>query len=202
MSKSPHKQVSEFELEGRFLGFISKKGDEPQALWLATAEGEYPIQLSKKSRASLSQILMPGDWIQVSGKKKLNSKNGTCKLKAAQVTVAAPKCSEPFPQPKAKLNKAKAKILICQKSACMKRGAKAVQQALEITLRERGLEEQVSIKGTGCMNCCKKGPNIVFVPDKSRYQQVSPKEVPALVEEHLPAPVSLQPNGYHPLPLS
>ena len=61
--------------------------------------------------------------------------------------------------------------MVCQKSDCMKRGGKAVCQALEAALSDRGLEDQVTIKGTGCMKNCKAGPNLVM-PDKTRYSRI------------------------------
>ena len=55
-----------------------------------------------------------------------------------------------------------------------------MQAALEI----RGLSEQVSIKGTGCLKDCKAGPNIVMMPDKKRYTRVEATQIPALIDKH------------------
>lgn len=75
-------------------------------------------------------------------------------------------------------------ILVCQKSDCCKLGAREVSRALEEGLRDRGLEGQVAIKGTGCMKQCKAGPNIVM-PDKTSYRRVDPREIPDLIDKHL-----------------
>jgi NADH:ubiquinone oxidoreductase subunit E len=74
-------------------------------------------------------------------------------------------------------------ILVCQKSDCMKRGGKALCQALESELRNSGLEDSVTIKGTGCMKNCKSGPNLVM-PDKTRYSKIQAEQVPALIDKH------------------
>jgi (2Fe-2S) ferredoxin len=37
------------------------------------------------------------------------------------------------------------------------------------------------------MKQCKTGPCVVFMPDKSRYTGVAPKEVSTLVEKHFAA---------------
>ncbi len=193
MSASKSKQVSWFSLEGQFLRFAGDAGYPlacPKALWLETSEGIYLIKLPKDSRISLGERLRSRDRLQVSGTKKLDLKKGTYELKAEQVTVltsqdaavtatAAAPASEPA--------RSKAKILICQKSSCLKRGAVAVQQAIETTLRDRDLQDQVFIKGTGCMDCCKQGPTVVFMPAKQRYSQVTPTEIPALIEQHWPS---------------
>ena len=80
--------------------------------------------------------------------------------------------------------KSKACVMVCQKSSCRKRGGSKVSQSVADYLQERGWENQVAIKGTGCMKQCKKGPCVVFMPDKCRHTNVDPKQVPALMEKH------------------
>ena len=80
--------------------------------------------------------------------------------------------------------KTKTKILVCQKSDCQKRGGAAVCKALENALNARGLEDKVTIQGTGCLKQCKAGPNIVLMPDKTRYSRIKPAEIPAIVDKH------------------
>ncbi len=187
MSKVEHNQVSKLGLEGRFLQFTGNSEGKPKRLLLATAEGEYSVKLAKKLRGSLRQTLVAGDWVQVSGNKKLDQKTGKLKLKALQVQPVSPKYAETFPQPEAQsIQKSaeKGKVMFCQKSPCLKRGAKLVCQALEAALGDRGLEDQVSLKPTGCMNRCKAGPNIVVMPGKNRYSGIHPEEIPALVEQY------------------
>lgn len=191
MSKQD-KQGSLFHLEGRFLGFGIKDGYKIKYLHIATAEGESTVKLSKESRVSIGGVITPGDWLQVWGEKTVKSA-GEVKLKATRISVASPgQISQP-PQPSPAIAKkpaqAKSSILVCQKSDCMKRGGKGVCKALEAALSDRGLTDQVSIRGTGCMKHCKAGPNIVFMPDKTRYSRISAEDIPALVDQHFPAPV-------------
>ncbi len=195
-SKHKHNQAS-FRLEGRFLSFLVKDGYKVEQLCLATPEGEHWIKLSKESRASLSRVLAPGEWIQISGQKKFDSKTGELKLKADQIVHTLPNPAKASQQLKTK-PPAKANILVCQKSDCCKRGSQKVCQALEATLRDRGLEDQVSIKRTGCMDKCKVGPNIVFTPDKTRYSRVHPEEIAALVEKYFPSEANLQEDDAKP----
>ncbi len=188
MSKFKSKQVSEFSLEGRFLGFVFEDGYKLKGLRLASSEGECWIKLCKELRADFELRLIPGDWVQVVGEKKLNLKTGLFKLKAEQVIPAATGGHpEVVPPVKAKPASAKASVLVCQKSSCMKRGGKAVCQALEAALSERGLEDQVTIKGTGCLKQCKAGPNLVVMPDKSRYSRIQAAQIPSLLDKHFPA---------------
>ncbi|MDZ8226462.1 (2Fe-2S) ferredoxin domain-containing protein [Nostoc sp. ChiVER01] len=193
MGASHSIEVSEFCLEGRFIDFVIKDGYKLKGLILGTHEGESYIKLAKNLRATFDLRLPPGTWLQVVGYKKHDLKNGTVTLKAERVMAApsqmviqtATAVQEPpsIDNAKVKPAKTKATILVCQKSDCMKRGGKAVCQALEAALSDRGLEDQVTIKGTGCMKNCKAGPNLVM-PDKTRHSRIQATQVPALMDKH------------------
>ena len=177
-------QTSTWQLEGRFLGFVLEDC-RPKRLRLMTTDREYCIKLAKQLRASVGATLIPGTWIQVWGEKKINYKTDIPKLKAYRISTTSPGQAEPT-LPAKPSHPANATILVCQKSDCMKRGGKAVCQALEATLRDRDLTDQVTIRGTGCMKQCKAGPNIVFMPEKARHSRVSARDVVALVDEQFP----------------
>jgi (2Fe-2S) ferredoxin len=173
-------QVLACHLEGRFLGFVLEHG-KPKRLQLMAADGEYSVKLAKDLRASVSQELIPGDWIQVWGEHK--QKSGRPKFKAYKVNKTAPgqvELIQPATPPKTASN---ATILICQKSDCVKRGSKGVCRALEAALSDRDLTEQVTIRSTGCMKHCKAGPNLVFMPEKTRYSNVSARDATVLIDE-------------------
>ncbi|MFB8789278.1 MAG: (2Fe-2S) ferredoxin domain-containing protein [Potamolinea sp.] len=189
-------KVSTFHLEGKFVGFVDYFEENPKRLKLATAEGERWIKLSKELRSSLKEILKPGDWLEISGEYKYKYKTGELKLKAYQVNLKASISQPTDLQPPQKTPKTKACVMICQKSSCRKRGADQVCQAVAASLRDHGLEDQVAIKSTGCMNQCKTGPCVVLMPDKSRYTQVSPQEIPTLIEKHFAA--KLKPEASEP----
>ncbi len=175
---------------------------------------EYLVKLSKELRSFLLPVLTPGLKVQVAGEKELNLKNGKIKLKARSLKLAqgnddrthehldstnvpvavwtsddratgktqvtSPTAAQTVKAPA----KTQTKILVCQKSDCQKRGAGGVCKALENALNARGLEDQVTVQGTGCLKQCKAGPNIVLMPDKTRYSRIAPKEVPAIIDKH------------------
>lgn len=179
------KQVSTFQFEGRFLGFELADGYKRKYLRLATAEGECSVKLCKQLRRSFELRLIPGDWVEVSGEQQFEPKKGKLKLKAERVVPATPsqdKTKVPATTPPAK-SKKQASILVCQKSSCMKRGGKAVCQALAETLEQHGLADEVAIKGTGCLKQCKAGPNLVM-PDKTRYSRIQAEQIPAVIAQH------------------
>ncbi|MBW4617140.1 MAG: (2Fe-2S) ferredoxin domain-containing protein [Desmonostoc vinosum HA7617-LM4] len=193
MGEFHNTEISEFCLEGRFLDFVIKDGYKLKGLLLATAEGECYVKLAKHLRVAFDLRLPPGTWLQVAGTKKYDLKDDKITLKAERVMAArgtweGEKISPPQEPPlvnqsKPKPTKTKSTILVCQKSDCMKRGGKAVCQALEAALSDRGLEDQVNIKGTGCMKNCKAGPNLVM-PDKTRYSRIQARQVPTIMDKH------------------
>ncbi|QLE43984.1 (2Fe-2S) ferredoxin domain-containing protein [Nostoc sp. C052] len=187
-------QRSEFCLEGRFINFVIKDGYKLKGLLLSTHEGECYVKLAKHLRAAFDLRLPAGTWLQVVGYKEYDIKKDKVTLKAERVmaansgiatvqTIAAPQESPSIDHVKAKPAKTKATILVCQKSDCMKRGGNGVCQALEAALSDRGLEDQVTIKGTGCMKNCKAGPNLVM-PDKTRHSRIQASQIPALMNQH------------------
>jgi (2Fe-2S) ferredoxin len=203
MSIFTNVEVLEFCLEGRFLDFVIKDGYKLKGLLLATSEGECYVKLAKHLRVAFDLRLPRGTWLQVVGTKKYDAKKEEITLKAERVMAgryqieiiapnstnmgrwgdgemggvsSSPETSKPKPEKKQT-------ILMCQKSDCMKRGGKALCQVLESELSDRGLQDTVNIKGTGCMKNCKGGPNLVM-PDKTRYTKVQPSQVAILVDKH------------------
>ncbi len=196
---------------GRLLGFIFKKDGQIKQLRLATAQGELTLKVAKFLRPTLTQILQPGDWIQVQGEAKGHAIAAkpedvadsslthvgaapTTRLKVTQiqrmntadlqglVPAATGEMVPILPTPPMAKS---ATILMCQKSSCMKRGGKAVCHALSEALAHRPDGDRITIQGTGCMKHCQAGP-IVVMPDKTRHTKVKAKAVAAIVAAHCP----------------
>lgn len=207
--------MAPFQVEGRFLGYIYKDGDKIKKLRLETAIGEYWFKLAKPLQTSLGEQLQPGDVVTVSGESSFCLKTGKLKLKAEALKRGADGgwqslCSDrpgvAFAKDDQKQSVASdsrplscvvpevpsATILVCQKSDCWKRGGSQVCQALEQHLRDRGLENQVTIQATGCMKRCKAGPNMIIMPDKTRYSHIEPSEIPQMIDEHFQAQIIQQ----------
>ena len=173
----------QFQLEGQFMGFLGKPG-KIKYLRLAVGDREVEIKLSKHLRHAVWE-LKPGDGIQVWGEQKFKVSFQELKLKALGFNLIScgyqPKstCTSPnSPCPK------KGKILLCQKSGCVKRGGKKMYDALKEGLCNLGLEDSVSIQVTSCQKRCKRAPNMVFMPAKAKYSEVPTKEISSLLEKH------------------
>ncbi|MDA0268231.1 MAG: (2Fe-2S) ferredoxin domain-containing protein [Cyanobacteria bacterium] len=184
---------SRFSLEGRFLGFAPGASSPRKFMTVQTSTEALAVKLSKSLRLMLHGYLTIGDWIRLVGTQKLDPDTQEWRYKAHEVIkIPAPTTFSPLPvqassisataQPSFQKPK---KVLICNKSACRKRGSGALCHLLETVLAESGRSEQVTVKKTGCMDRCKTGPHLVFVPDKQRYSKVTAAMLPGLMEKHL-----------------
>lgn len=184
--------VTPFSFRGK-LTKISYQKKKLKYIKLVAEQGKYWIKVPKKLREKISSLSC-GCQLEISGTSKPHSKTGKTRYKAKTI-VLIPQDKEQTVQVKTKTVsllpvfdrqlKSKAKVLICQKSNCWKKGGKKVCQELETILGDRGLIGQLQIKKTGCLNQCKKAPALVMMPDKARYNRVKPKQVEALVDNHL-----------------
>ncbi|MBW4602176.1 MAG: (2Fe-2S) ferredoxin domain-containing protein [Calothrix sp. FI2-JRJ7] len=201
-------KLSEFDIEGEFLGFADKhakkfKSQKFKYLQFALTKcnavtaltaGNLKIKLPKELRKALSGSLIPGAHIRVIGYSKLHTSTGDIKLKAYDViplpvcpinksplhTTHNPECSK------------KAKILVCQGSGCRKRGAKELLSKIEKTLSKTKLSQQqvsevrdkVKIQSTGCLKKCSKAPNCIVQLGNKKYSQVKPTDIASLIEDH------------------
>lgn len=201
---STHSLNTEFNLTGTIQNVGIKDG-KPKVITLMTSLGLLLIEISKQARIVGISDLAPGYQVKVTGRKKQDFKTGKIKLKATRVlsnsepistltrsssikekTDQDDQISSDFISSEpAQLSPVRpAKILICQKSDCRKRGSDQVCALLKQELIQRGLEDRVTIQKTGCLKKCKSGPNIVMLPDKTHYQKVEIHKIPELVEQH------------------
>lgn len=183
--------VTPFNFNGK-LSKISYKKKKIKYIKLVTKQGKYWIKVPKKLREKIAS-LSRGSQLEVKGRAKQHHKTGKTKYKAQTVVLIPQENPEAMPKTKTVSllpvfdgkTKSKAKVLICQKSNCWKKGGKKVYQELESTLSYRGLDKQIPIKKTGCLKQCKKAPAMVMMPDKARYSKVKPGQVKKLVDKHL-----------------
>lgn len=196
--------VSEFNLVGQLIGVINKNDRQIKYLKISAANKEYWVKVAKEIREDIGQILTPGCKLKIAGEQKRSPKTIKVKYKAYTVELAENRQTQEVNiQPLTVVNsqssmsdtalatasqnslKPAAKVLVCKKSSCWKRGGKAVCQVIEDMCRDRDMGDRVQIQTTGCLKRCKQGPNLVIMPDKARYSSVKPQQVPVLLEKHL-----------------
>jgi len=93
-------------------------------------------------------------------------------------------CEETF---KKKLNgkSGKRAILVCGGTGCLANDSKEILEALIEGIKEKGLEEQVSINQVGCFGFCSQGPFIKILPEDTLYRAVKISDVSRIIEEDL-----------------
>lgn len=76
-------------------------------------------------------------------------------------------------------------IKVCSTTGCRAGGALKIIDAFKQELAERGLEDHIEIKKTGCRGFCENGPVMAIEPQDIFYNKVKPKDVPDIVSETL-----------------
>lgn len=74
-------------------------------------------------------------------------------------------------------------ISVCAGAGCLASGADEVIAAFKTGIEERGLAATVDTKGTGCPGFCERGPVVVIYPEEICYLQVTPEDVPEILEK-------------------
>ncbi|MDB9496319.1 (2Fe-2S) ferredoxin domain-containing protein [Spirulina major CS-329] len=173
---------------GQLQSLFYQDGAKLKALRVGVDDRDYWFKVPKTLRHRLDPTIQPGHWVTIHGQRRRSRKTGILTFKADHIilspwAVQSELVAAPLnpPQPKAEA----AKILICQKSSCRKRGADKVCAQLAAELSDRNLSDTVTIKSTGCLNQCKQGPHVILLPERAKYSRVRPNDIPTLVEQHL-----------------
>lgn len=175
-----HYQALEFTVEGQFVGFVGT--GSLKYLRLRMPSEEMQIKIPKPLRLSVALALQPNDPIRVIGIGKLNPHTQQLKLKATQIdpltvhwqpTLATTSSIPTLPVTPPAHSKPKLKVLICQKSGCLKKGGRGLYSELAKGIRDRELEQYVTIERTGCLKRCSSPPNLVLMPDRKTYSGVN-----------------------------
>ncbi|MEM8831135.1 MAG: (2Fe-2S) ferredoxin domain-containing protein [Cyanobacteria bacterium P01_G01_bin.19] len=195
----------EFCLVGTVSKLILKKKGKVKRFELQTPKGNFFFKVPHKLHKRLNCQFYPNIKLEVRGKAKIRPKKAKIKLKIEQIRVLSP---NPAPPPldlkffdsttsensttlenntvseNGTNSEPKGKILLCKKSSCWKRGGKAIYEKITEELQEQGLEDNITVKKTGCMGRCKAAPNLVVLPDKARYKRFNKEKVNNLIDTH------------------
>jgi len=75
--------------------------------------------------------------------------------------------------------------MVCAGTGCVSNRSLELREGLAAEIAKRGLDKEIEVVTTGCNGFCGVGPIMLVLPDGIFYQQVTVKDVPLLVEEHL-----------------
>lgn len=70
------------------------------------------------------------------------------------------------------------------KGCCASKGSEEVRARFKAELERRGVKG-VRANAAGCLDACSRGVVVVVYPEGVWYGQVTPEDVPQIVEEHL-----------------
>ncbi len=76
-------------------------------------------------------------------------------------------------------------IMVCGGTGCLAGESEKVKRNLELILKARGYEKEVSIIKTGCFGFCGQGPIVKIEPDNVFYVRVDPKDAKDIIDEHI-----------------
>ena len=79
---------------------------------------------------------------------------------------------------------ARAHVLVCGGTGCTSSGSEKIIKALEESLKEKNLENEIKVVKTGCFGLCALGPIMIVYPEGVFYSMVTPEDIPEIVEEH------------------
>jgi bidirectional [NiFe] hydrogenase diaphorase subunit len=69
----------------------------------------------------------------------------------------------------------------CLAAGCMSSNAKGVKQRLEQAVLAAGLQDEVEVRGVGCMKLCCEGPLVQADPRNQLYVKVTAENAPAII---------------------
>src|ERR1044071_8496599 len=69
----------------------------------------------------------------------------------------------------------------CLAAGCMSSDSQAVKDELAKAVKAAGLEEQVEVRGVGCMKLCCQGPLVQADPHAVLYKRGAPADAAAIV---------------------
>jgi len=75
----------------------------------------------------------------------------------------------------------KVMLRCCMAAGCMSSDAKGVKQQLEKAVAEAGLEDEVEVRGVGCMKLCCEGPLVQADPQNALYIKVTAENAPTII---------------------
>jgi bidirectional [NiFe] hydrogenase diaphorase subunit len=69
----------------------------------------------------------------------------------------------------------------CLAAGCVSSDAKGVKEQLEKAVADAGLQDEVEVRGVGCMKLCCEGPLVQADPAGPLYVKVTPENAPAII---------------------
>ncbi len=72
-------------------------------------------------------------------------------------------------------------VCVCVAAGCLSSGADLVRDALKMEVVESGMQNEVLVKGVGCMGLCSAGPLVTVETEQQMYAGVTPEKAPEII---------------------
>jgi len=170
-----------FDLEGEFIGACALDGYKLKYLRLRTIEQDFLIKIPKELRGGMVYKLSLGDRIRCKGIQK-DLKLKAYSIEKVDVVDKSLQSGQVVEHPS---HQPTIKILICQKSYCLDNGGRELYIALSEHINRNDLSDRINLRSVGCLKCCKQAPNLVVLPQKSCYNNVTVSQISAIISKTL-----------------
>ena len=72
-------------------------------------------------------------------------------------------------------------VCVCVAAGCLSSGADLVRDALKVEVVESGMQNEVLVKGVGCMGLCSAGPLVSVQTEGRMFQAVTAEHAPEII---------------------
>jgi bidirectional [NiFe] hydrogenase diaphorase subunit len=90
-------------------------------------------------------------------------------------------------------------VCVCVAAGCLSSGADLVRDALKMEVVESGMQNEVLVKGVGCMGLCSAGPLVSVEAGNQMFASVTPENAPEIIRSMDTGGDPLA-GGLHPCP--
>ncbi len=90
-------------------------------------------------------------------------------------------------------------VCVCVAAGCLSSGADLVRDALKMEVVESGMQNEVLVKGVGCMGLCSAGPLVTVETEQQMYAGVTPEKAPEIIRS-MDTGADPVAGGLHPCP--
>lgn len=167
--------MSKTILEGSILGFCpALNEEEPASFWLKTMTVVERIQLPPGLHQSFEPGLTKGRRVRIFVDETAGQLVARLIIPLVEGALNVPETGRI------------GKIQICMHKNCCQGGARELKAALQDALSRHPQGDQIVIEPVGCMDHCKRGPNVRILPVNRVYHRMTPIGVIALLHRSFP----------------
>lgn len=162
---------SKFQYTGVFQGYVRNQEGKRRLVLTLVDDREVHFKVEKEVRKEWEDRLTPGALITVTGFERHRL------LKEVKRVIKRIKLLKPGRKEPDACEKCAVKI--CAKKNCWRSGGKELMAELKERLAQAGLADAVEVKAVGCMDQCKRAPNLEF--EKHIHSRCSSADIQRIV---------------------